>query len=133
MKHLFLLLLVITGYTAAAQSEQQKILNKFFETYAVDPEGAIDYIFGTNPYFKDAIEQIDNVKFKLQSAIKQIGKYYGYNLTSTRVVGENLAKYTYVVRYDREPLRFVLTLYKANDRWMVYNFKFDENLDEEYK
>jgi hypothetical protein len=38
---------------------------------------------------------------------------------------------TYIVKYDREPLRFTFFFYKPKDVWRVSNFSYDENISDE--
>lgn len=36
-----------------------------------------------------------------------------------------------LVKYDRQPLRFSFTFYKAKDVWQLYNFEYIDRLIEE--
>ena len=74
---------------------------------------------------------IDNVKFKLNGTLKLIGGYAGHNLISKKTVGDHLTLYTYIIRYDRQPLRFSLLFYKPSNEWRLFNFSYDDSLDEE--
>ena len=37
----------------------------------------------------------------------------------------------FLVKYEREPIRFTFLLYKPKDKWEVLNFSFNENMDKE--
>jgi hypothetical protein len=54
-----------------------------------------------------------------------------YEKLTERTAGQSLIVITYLVKYDREPIRFTFTLYKADDYWQVNNFSYDENLGDE--
>ena len=36
-----------------------------------------------------------------------------------------------MVKYDRQPMRFTFKLYKPNDKWILFSFKIDVDLDDE--
>jgi hypothetical protein len=79
----------------------------------------------------DSEDQIENVKIKLTGTLKLLGDYAGYNLVTRKTVGEHLVLYIYMVRYDRQPLRFSLLFYKPSNEWRLFNFSYDDSIDEE--
>jgi hypothetical protein len=134
MKNLILIGLLFYSLNSLAQvqAEPQKIIDEFFKLYKEkNSDAALDYVFGTNKWMNESKDQIDNVKFKLNSTLKQLGEYQGYDLITKKVVGEHLSLFTYMVRYDRQPLRFSLLFYKPNTQWRLHNFSYDDNIDEE--
>lgn len=134
MKKLLLLVILFSSMTAVAQSDPQKLIDEFFNRYKnKSPDDAVDYIFGTNKYMAKSTEQIENVKYKLNSAVTLIGKYYGYDFLTKKTAGPNLIIYTFLVRYDRQPLRFNFAFYRANDQWVIFNYSFDDSVTEELK
>lgn len=54
---------------------------------------------------------------------------YGFELLSDKSAGQSVRMITYIVKYDREPIRFSFLLYKAKDKWQVNNLSFDEDID----
>jgi hypothetical protein len=96
-----------------------------------NPDAALDYLFGTNKWMNDSKDQIGNVKSKLNGTLKQLGTYNGYNLICKKSIGDNLSLYTFIVRYDRQPLRFSLLFYNPSSQWRLHNFSYDDNMDEE--
>jgi hypothetical protein len=38
---------------------------------------------------------------------------------------------TYLLKYDRQPLRLTFKLYKPGDKWIMYSFSYDDTLDED--
>ena len=114
------------------QHDPQQILDKFFNLYGKEsPNEAIDYLFSTNVWMDDAKDQIENVKFKLNGTLKLLGDYAGHELITTKSVGDRLTLYTFMVRYDRQPLRFSLLFYKPSDEWRLLNFRYDDSLSSE--
>ena len=132
MKKIIFIGLIFCSITSMAQNDPQKIVDEFFKLYKdKGANSAVDYIFSTNKWMNQSQDQLDNVKFKLNSNIKLIGDYAGFNLISKKTLGEHLIFYTYMVRYDRQPLRFSLLFYKPTTDWRLLNFSYDDNMDEE--
>ena len=132
MKKILVLGLLFCSINTFAQSDPQKIIGEFFTRYknkGVDT--SLDYLFGTNKWMDNSKDQIDNVKFKLNGTLKMIGEHYGYDLITKKNMGDHLILYTYIVRHDRQPLRFTIIFYKPTDQWRLYNFSYDDNLSEE--
>ena len=74
---------------------------------------------------------IKNVIFEMEKSISLIGKYIDKEEIKSRQVGSRFRIASYFVYYDRQPLRFTFQLYKNNDGWMIWNFKFDSNYGDE--
>lgn len=132
MKQVITIILVLWSFNAKAQDAPQKFTDQFFNLYKTKGANeAIDYIFPTNKWMNDSKDQIENVKFKLNSTLKLLGEYEGYDLITKKTVGEHLLLYTFLVRYDRQPLRFTMIFYNPSKEWRLYNFSYDDSLDEE--
>jgi len=89
---------------------------------------AADKIYESNPYVTAIPDAILNVKTQLSglptlvggiNAIENVGSYY---------VGESLAHITYIVTYDRQPLRFEFQYFKVRDGWRISSFSFDDTV-----
>jgi len=74
---------------------------------------------------------IDNIKTQLTSFLGLVGEYYGYELITEKSVGKSFKLVSYMVKYDRQPMRFTFVFYKPKDKWQVQNFQYDDNLDVE--
>ena len=115
-----------------AQTTTQEITDVFFETFEKAPLKAVDYVFGTNKWMvernKDGIE---NVKNKLSSFLGLVGNYYGYEKITEKSIGKSLKLVSYMIKYDRQPIRFTFIFYKPKDKWQVQNFQYDDKLDDE--
>lgn len=127
-----IILVLLTANILKAQTTTEEITNEFFETFEKSPLKAVDYIFGTNKWMvernKDGIE---NVKTQLTSFLGLVGDCYGYEKITEKSVGESFKLVSYIIKYDRQPIRFTFIFYKPKDTWKVQNFKFDDNLDDE--
>ncbi len=133
MKRAILIGLISSMYfTVYCQNDPEQIIKKFFITYSANTNKAIDDLYATNPWanrFKDAVE---NIKKEINSyTLDYVGKYYGYESITKKQFSESFILYSYMVKYDRQPMRFTFELYKPNDKWTVYSFKIDTEMDDE--
>ncbi|CAL2102228.1 protein of unknown function [Tenacibaculum sp. 190130A14a] len=79
---------------------------------------------------KDGIE---NVKSQLTNFLGLVGDYYGHEKITDKSIGKSYKLVSYMVKYDRQPIRFTFVFYKPKDKWQVQNFRFDDNLDDELR
>ena len=109
------------------------IINDFFYTYKNEgSEKALSEIFQTNSQlFKESRNKIDEVLNKLNNITSVVGKYHGFELICEKGIGSSLKQYSYLVKYEYQPLRFRFTFYKINDNWKLISFRFDDDLVEE--
>lgn len=121
-----LLLLVSCNQKQAVHTDSDVIVESFFNTYKnQSPKVALNEIFATNKYFEIMHSQsVDEVKDKLLSSVDSIGEYCGYEIVSRRTIGHSLIHYSCVLKYEIQPIRFMLTLYKPKDKWLLFNFQF---------
>jgi hypothetical protein len=136
MKKILLVLCPVLLFvcTVRAQVQQQTpadISKKFFEIYAAKPNDAIDYIFSGMKLTKQVNEDITAIKKNLKMTIDQDGAYYGYELITEKSIGSTLKLISYMAKYDKQPVRFIFIYYKPADKWKIYTFQFNTNLDEE--
>lgn len=135
MKRLFLLLclalFVCAGKVKAQEQTPADISKKFFELYATKPMDAIDQLFADVKKNKQVNDDITAIKKNLKVTIDQDGQYYGYEPLTEKGVGNTIKLLSYIVKYDKQPVRFVFVFYKPKDVWKIYTFQFNTNLDEE--
>lgn len=120
-----------SSLNASAQHPTQEIIEKFFSIYSKDPIKATEYAFSTNKWFEQNQESVDDLKSKLKEQIDQLGDYYGFEFLSQTKVGSSIRMINYIVKYDRQPIRFTFLFYNPNKKWQLNNFSFDDNIDEE--
>ncbi len=125
-------ILILFSIITYAQSNQEEILNKFFKEYAKNPSKAVDEIYLTNPWNSRIRDGIETMKQEVNKyTLDYVGKYYGYELITKKKLSESFILYSYMVKYDRQPMRFVFMLYKPLDKWALYSFTIDADIDEE--
>lgn len=119
----------ISSFIIHAQGTPDTTIKEFFAKYRLERNSALDYIFSTNDYVPD--EKVTKVKTSLTSLSKQIGNYVDYELITKKSAGKDLVLYSYLVKYDRQPLRFTMIFYRSTTVWRLYNFQFDTDVDDE--
>lgn len=117
----------------AQDKKPTEIVEEFFGKYENSGSDiALEYIFSTNYWMvQHSKEEINNIKLNLKSFIDLIGDYYSFELITEKSIGQSFRLFSYLVKYDRIPIRFIFIFYKPNDKWMIYNFKYDLELVEE--
>ncbi|MGD1845026.1 MAG: hypothetical protein ACFB10_06495 [Salibacteraceae bacterium] len=118
---------------ALAQNTPEEMTGNFFNIFEKSPDKAIEYIFGTNKYLTENLENIKNLQIQLQDFIGQVGAYHRYEKITEKSVGANLKLVSFRLRYDRQPMRITLIFYRPLDKWTLFNFKYDDSLDDELK
>lgn len=132
MKSLTLLLVFLFSVAVYSQATVDEKLNRFFQIYESGSSEAIEYLFEDNKWMENKFEEMLNLKYQLVELQKELGEYYGNEKLSELNLGESLKEVTYVVKYERMPLRFRFHFYKAKDNWMALNFYYDDNFPEEF-
>lgn len=107
------------------------IVDAFFKKYKDDgTAAAIDYLFGTNKYFTNPAG-IGQLKAKLDSLRQGIGTYLGKDLIVQKNASNSLVFYSYLVKHEIQPIRFTFIFYKPQTEWVLYRFKYDDQMDAE--
>jgi hypothetical protein len=131
-KTILITLVTLFSLTTFGQSNPEDLINTFFKEYAKTPSKAVENIYETNPWssrIKDGIETVKNEVNKY--TVDYVGKYYGFELITKKQLSESFILYSYIVKYDRQPMRFIFKLYRPNDKWTLYSFNIDSNLSDE--
>ena len=126
----FLFIILITSNIYAQPSEKD-ITTEFFKLYSLDPMKAFDYAFATNSWMERNQDAVDNLKNQYGNLLALIGQYHGYELITEKSIGERLKLFSFMVKYERQPIRLTFLLYKPHKTWQVQNLKYDDKLDEE--
>ena len=127
-----LIVTVLSTNILTAQTTTEEITTEFFKTYEKSPQKALNYVFESNKWMMDRNKDgIENVKAQYSSFLGIVGDYYGYEKITEKSVGESFKLVSYMMKYDRQPVRFTFVFYKPKDKWQVLNFQFDDDLDSE--
>lgn len=131
-KLIILTAVTLFSLTSFGQSNPEDLINTFFKEYEKTPSKAVEDIYASNPWtsrIKDGIETMKNEVNKY--TVDYVGKYYGYELITKKQLSESFILCSYMVKYDRQPMRFIFKLYKPDDKWSLFSFKIDTDLDDE--
>ena len=132
MKKIILISIILISLTTKAQTSPQILIDNFFETYKIDAGKAVKELYETNKWterIKDDIEKIISAVNGFNENF--MGKYYGKEIITTKKFAESFELYSYMVKYERQPIRFIFKFYKPNSKWVLYSFAFDDSLDTE--
>jgi hypothetical protein len=136
MKNLIVLFLItFLTHNLYAQASPDEMVEKFFETYKKEgPSSAVNYIYGKNKWINLSSDDVIGLKNQIKSLTEDyVGKYYGHELLVEKKITDRFILKSYLVRYGRQPFRFIFQFYKPNDEWVFQGFSFDINLIEEVK
>ncbi|MGB7784580.1 MAG: hypothetical protein WBL27_00635 [Salinimicrobium sp.] len=132
MKKLLLVLFLSVSGNLLAQSGPENLIEDFFTTYKKDAGQALRDIYATNAWTNRIKDDIDKMVGAVNGFTESsMGEYYGYELITTKKFSESFVLYSYLVKYDRQPIRFIFKFYKPDDKWKLYSFSFDDNVDDE--
>src|SRR6478735_10885318 len=116
MKKMFsIIALLLCSFSVLAESKPEEMIEKFFREYAKNPSKAVENIYATNPWvsrLRDGVESVKNEVNKYTT--DYVGKYYGYDFILSKQLAGRFVLYSYMVKYDRQPMRFVFEFYKPN-------------------
>ena len=129
---LSLSLILITAVTAAAQETPESLVDKFFDTYlSQGTSAALDEFYATNTWMDRNRDATEKLKSQFANLPSLVGDYYGRDLIVKKTLGESLVLISYLVKYDRQPIRFTFQLYKPKDVWLAYSFSYDDSFGDE--
>jgi hypothetical protein len=118
--------------TAAAPAAKGVVsyIETFFKKYKTSSDSAVDYIFGTNKLFTN-VSQINVLKAKLDSLQISLGPFIGRELIAEKSATNSLVIYSYIVKHENQPIRFIFMFYKPHNDWELYRFNYDDGMDVE--
>ena len=126
-------IIIVNCLATVAQTSAQSLIDKFFSDY--EKKGAaiaVDEIYKTNVWASRVQDNVNDVKNKLANFNEElVGKYYGYVFIDKIETSDCFSIFTYLLKFDRQPLRLTFKLYKPNDKWILYSFSFDDTFDED--
>ncbi len=132
MRFLAVLVFCLSLLFSSAQTSIDEITTEFFSLYSKSPHKAIDYAFSSNKWMMDRKKDaVESIKRKVAGDIELLGKYYGYEKITSKSIGDSFVLVSFMVKYDRQPIRFTFVFYMPDNKWQLQNFKYDVALDEE--
>lgn len=131
---LFAFLFILTTTSTAFASDYKEILDDFFSHYEKNEiEEAFDGLYATNKWIDSQSDNIKGLKSEIKSMQSMVGEYLGKKKIGEKIYEDFLAHFTYAVLYQRQPVTMDFTFYNSGDKWMIYNYSFDSNMDKKLK
>lgn len=125
----------LTFAAVVAQMTPKEIVTKFFTEYeASGASAALDNLYATNPWMQRNTDAVTNLKSQMEGLNEDfVGKYHGYELIVEKKFSDSYLLLSYLVKFDRQPIRYIFQFYKPEDTWRLHSFEFDGEVDEEIK
>ena len=106
----------------------EKIVNRFFGyLQRKDVDTAYDQLTRATK-IAERSDDVKTLKAKTKEAISVFGAISGYEVVSTKTVGERLVRYTIVSLGKEFPLRWRFYFYKPADAWKLIDMRVDDRL-----
>lgn len=119
---------VTTEQPATTGELPEKIVNRFFDyLQRKDVDTAYDQLTRATKIAERA-EDVKTLKAKTKEAINVFGAMGGYEVVSTKAVGERLVRYTVVSLGKEFPLRWRFYFYKPAEAWKLIDMRVDDRL-----
>jgi hypothetical protein len=127
------LIIAISLFSSSAfgqtKSDEESLTTQFFKSFKGDPIKAYDELFANNKYISKS--DLETTKINLKDFLAGLGDYFGNEEITMKKAGESYILKSFLIKYDRQPIRFTFILYKAVDKWKIQNFSYDSNLSDE--
>ena len=133
LKSCLLVFIMLLQFSVFAQNQPKEMVEKFFKEYEKQGSSvAIDNLYETNEWMRRATDAITKLKNQLEGLnMDYVGNYNGYELIVEKQLADSYLLISYLVKFDRQPVRFTFQFYKPKDKWLIYSFQFDGDIDDE--
>ena len=123
-----------TAFSSCTGPKKEKtpddLSREFMELYKKNGARAVYFFFEGNK-FDPGVAGTEYAAKKLDTVVQELGNYRDYELLTCNKAGNSLVLLSYMVKYDREPIRFNLYYYKPDKEWLPYHYTFDTDLRKE--
>ncbi len=116
-----------------AQATPDELMDSFFQIFNEDVNKAIDFLFATNNMIDPNQPGISSIKERLDLSRKLLGNYHGHEIVNVYQAGESYRKYVYSLKFERQPVKFIVVLYCPKGKWKVQNVNFQDDIDTEFQ
>lgn len=129
MKNLLLtaaLLISLSALNLFSQSPE-KMIEEFFDTYEKNrPVEALDELYANSPWLERIRDDVEQLKSQFKDLKNIVGEYNGHEMLYKKNVKDCFLVVTYLIKFDRQPIRFVFEFYKPKEAWYLYGFSYDD-------
>lgn len=125
--------IMILCQTINGQSTPEQLSEIFFETFQTEGSTeALDELYSTNPWMNKAEDAILKLKNQMEGLNEDyVGKYHGFEFIAEKSISDSYVLRSYMIKFDRQPLRFTFQFYKPDKTWRIYSFTYDGRLGSE--
>jgi hypothetical protein len=125
---IILMLISVNSYGQLGSSKE--LVNKFFTTYKSNKEKAVRDLYATNKWTETAKEGIEKVVTTVNGFTKSyMGEYSGYETIEIKKISPSYEIHSYLVKYGRQPVRYLFKFYKPKGKWLLFSFSLDDGVD----
>lgn len=110
-------------------TEEENITTQFFKTFSKDPIKAYEELFNSNEFISKS--DIESTKIKFNEFLSDVGDYLGNEIITVKKAGKSYILKSFLLKYERMPIRFTFILYKPRNKWKIQNFSYDGSINEE--
>ena len=114
------------------QEEARKVLDEAMQLLTTDK--IADAFVLVEPYFPMPQDELSELKMQIihqRALVKpRFGTPLGFEFLEQKSIENLLTQYIYVERYERHALRWVFTLYKPKEKWILNAIAFDDKIDQ---
>jgi len=108
----------------------EEMMNLFFNTYKQNkPIEALNELYSHTPWLERIRDDVEKLKTQFGDLKTLVGEYNGHELLYKKNVKGCFVMASYLVKYDRQPVRINFEFYKPKDKWFLYSFSYDDNLE----
>ncbi len=134
-KVILIIPILLFSFIAYTQQSPNEIVDQFFEEFENKGSSvALDNLYKPNKWIARNADAISQLKSQIEGLNEDyVGKYYGYEFLLEKQLADSYILMSYLVKYDRQPIRFTFQFYKPNKEWVIQSFIFDGDMDEEVK
>lgn len=102
----------------------QIVIDNFFTTFKVNASKAIKDLYVKQPWFSSG--EIENFQKEIKG-LEKLGTFHGYSFLQKETLKDTIAMHVYLVKYERQAIRFVFEFYKPTNQWRFQGFTYYYN------
>lgn len=128
----FIAFSIILGCSQSEKNDIPSLISNFYELYEKNEiDASFNHLFSSNMWMNGNDSSLLKLKSELKSTLPALGQYKGYELIAKKSLGKDYVLFSFLTKYERQPLRFTFVIYNVNKNWQLQNFKYDVNFDQE--
>lgn len=109
----------------------EKAVDAFFARLAAgEPGEAVDGLYAGSPTLASLGDQVSELKSRFVGLPDAVGEYLGHERVAVQPVSDRFVYAWHLAFYERQPLQFHFSFYKPKDRWVIYQFAYDQGVVE---